>query len=185
MHTICSVQRFYPVAGMTSEKAGITSAYTKPLNEHCGFTLVECLVATVLFTISCLGIFSLYQQQLLATQSLLRWHDADEVASAKALDLQAQVLESFNGIADIAADNGGKLAAGTTVIAGNSGSVTLQRHWQITKEKDAPQPLKLATVSVTFASNGVDAKIEHRVILWRPGEAPLPHTESLNSPYRE
>lgn len=149
-----------------------------------GFSLIECLVATVLFTISCLGIFSLYQQQILATRSLLSWHDAKNEALEKAHDLHAQALRSFSGMEAITNDVGGALAAGEFAIDGDGGMVNMQRHWRITDEKRDPLPLKLATVSVTFSHQGVSAVVEQRVILWDWEKHKLPPVAAFN-PGRE
>ncbi|WP_414827997.1 type IV pilus modification PilV family protein [Alteromonas sp. H39] len=145
-----------------------------------GFSLIECLIATLLFTLSCLGIFSLYQRQILATQSLVLWYDARNLATAKASDLYAQALQSHAAVAAIDTDTGGELSAGNLTINKDGRSIAMARHWQVTTLKTHPAALKLATITVSILPDEALGNVEHGVVLWHSGPAELPQVEDFN-----
>lgn len=145
-----------------------------------GFSLIECMIATLLFTLSCLGVFSLYQQQIASTQALVQWHDARDIASEKASDLQNHLTDPHSTIADIDNDTGGVLAAGNTTLIRGGSRYSLQRHWRITTVKSEPTALKLASINVSLSTGKVTGDVTQHVILWQPGPPLLPRAEDFN-----
>lgn len=133
-----------------------------------GFSLIESLIATLLFALSCLGIFSLYQQQIEVTQSLELWHDAKELASGKASDLHKQVINSHTAVADLVDDSGGELAAGQLTITKNGRRYNMQRHWQVTTVRPGAEAFKLVTISVSLSANKLKGAVIKRIILLQP-----------------
>ena len=158
---------------MTSEVPGLH-------HPERGFSLIECLVATLLFTLSCLGVFSLYQQQIASTQALVQWHVAKEIASAKASDLQKQLTDPHSTIADINDDTGGELAAGRTTITREERDYNLQRHWQVTTVKSAGSTLKLASINIALSTSKRTADATQHVILWQSVPPLLLRFEDFN-----
>lgn len=157
----------------TSEKA--ISVFS-----HRGFSLVECLIATLLFIISCLGIFSLYQQQLRSTQALVNWHMADSVTSEKVRDLQAQTIGSLHGLGEVADNTGGALAAGQVEIDDATDITDMQRQWQVSTLRTGNLPLKQATITVAWSQGTTQGRVEQRVILWYPEKRRLPQLDAFN-----
>ncbi|MCU7555727.1 hypothetical protein OCL06_14135 [Alteromonas sp. ASW11-19] len=131
-----------------------------------GFT--ECLIATTLFTFTCLGLLTLYQQQISVSVSLATWRVAAVAADEKVTDI---LITEANGQGTlITADAGGTAPAGAlnhVPVAQLSG---LTRRWHTNPLAGvSARDARVVVVVMSWQSqNQTGTLMRHRVINSRP-----------------
>lgn len=122
---------------------------TASMHKARGIGLTECLIATTLFTVTCLGLLSLYQHQVSVSVSLATWRVAAHAADEKVTDILMSEAGGFGALID--ADTGGVAPAGSLTHSPLAQFSGLTRHWRTAPVSGIPyQDVRRFTVRMQW-----------------------------------